>query len=55
MSYDKDATKKVVVYLGVMMAKWQDEADTIYAPYHKSNLNLLLQYTFAPIMAKNGI
>jgi hypothetical protein len=26
--------KRVAVYIGVMMGKWQDETDTIYAPYH---------------------
>jgi hypothetical protein len=34
MSYHKDAMKKVVVYIEIMMAKSQDEANTIYAPYH---------------------
>jgi hypothetical protein len=34
ISYHKDAMKKVAVYIGVMMAKWQDETNTIYVPYH---------------------
>jgi hypothetical protein len=32
ISYHKDAMKRVAVYIGVRMEKWQDEADTIYAP-----------------------
>jgi hypothetical protein len=42
--------KRVADYIGVMMVQWQDEADTIFAPYHiKSIFNLMLQYTLAPI------
>jgi hypothetical protein len=33
ISYHKYAMKKVAVYIGVMMAKWQDEADIVYVPY----------------------
>jgi hypothetical protein len=30
----KISMKRVVAYTGVMMVQWQDEAYTIFAPYH---------------------